>query len=428
MVHDNSKLTTVSKTNPCPHCGKPDWCYSVGTYSVCNREQPPATGWYATDKTDKDGKPYYALIAEKKAIRPKATRQWLYKDRAGNPLVRVTRIDDGKGSKADWSQSRWDSQMNRWQKGLEGIDRQNIPVYRYAEVKKAMADCQPIFLVEGESCADILWGLGLAATCNIGGAKKWHASDTKDLEGAKVVISPDRDKPGVEHAELLNKEFPDALWLYAYPHSQAWHNLPNSQGLDIKDWIDTWKDSCVPIDRTMIMATVGDKKVLSKAQTVTVPTKSNLDPADLSSELDAVIAQNLKPSERDLAIAVLASTHKIQVSTLQSIIAKKESEAERTEGLEDLGAELVRLSKATHEALNLLEFLPEVIAKPIASLAKKMNLKPEVYLLCLLVQCGALLPAKTSPFTAMQKSKKRSLIVSRFSWLRVRVALMSCGI
>ena len=396
MVHDNSKLTTVSKTNPCPHCGKPDWCYSVGTYSVCNREQPPATGWYATDKTDKDGKPYYALIAEKKAIRPKATRQWLYKDRAGNPLVRVTRIDDGKGSKADWSQSRWDSQMNRWQKGLEGIDRQNIPVYRYAEVKKAIADCQPIFLVEGESCADILWGLGLAATCNIGGAKKWHASDTKDLEGAKVVISPDRDKPGVEHAELLNKEFPDALWLYAYPHSQAWHNLPNSQGLDIKDWIDTWKDSCVPIDRTMIMATVGDKKVLSKAQTVTVPTKSNLDPADLSSELDAVIAQNLKPSERDLAIAVLASTHKIQVSTLQSIIAKKESEAERTEGLEDLGAELVRLSKATHEALNLSEFLPEVIAKPIASLAKKMNLKPEAYLLCLLVQCGALLPAKTS--------------------------------
>jgi hypothetical protein len=54
------------------------------------------------------------------------------------------------------------------------------------------------------------------------------------------------------------------------------------------------------------------------------------------------------------------------------------------------------MTKASHETLNLSEFLPEGIAKPIVSLAKKMNLKPESYLLGLLVQCGALLPAKTS--------------------------------
>jgi Protein of unknown function (DUF3987) len=384
-----SGFISVNKTNPCPHCGKPDWCYFVGAYSVCNREQPPATGWYATDKTDKDGKPYYALIEEKKAIRPKATRQWLYKDRAGNPLVRVTRTDNGEGGKADWNQESWNSQTGFWQKGTKHIARENIPVYRYAEVKKAIANQELIFIAEGESCVDLLWDLGIAATCNIGGAKKWRESDTKDLEGAKVVIAPDRDKKGIEHAELLNKEFPDAQWFYAYPESRVWFNLPASQGLDIKDWLDTNK-SHTPITREQILSRVGTKKELANIPTRTV-TKS-----DLSSELDALIAQNLKPSERDLAIAVLASTHKIQVSTLQSIIAKKESEAEQTEGLEDLGAELVRLSKATHETLNLSEFLPEVIAKPIVSLAKKMNLKPEAYLLCLLVQCGALLPAKTS--------------------------------
>jgi len=361
---------------------------------VCNRDQPPATGWQATSKTDKSGKLFYELIPEKKEIRPKATRQWVYKDRAGNPLVRVTRIDDGKGSKADWSQSRWDSQANRWQKGLEGIDRQNIPVYRYAEVKKAIADCQPIFLVEGESCVDVLWGLGLAATCNIGGAKKWHASDTKDLEGAKVVIGPDRDKPGVEHAELLNKEFPDAQWFYVYPDSPFWFNLPASQGLDIKDWLDGWKGSTVPICSQEILAKVGAKKAIP-TQAVAQAIKSEIK-SDLSSELDDLIAKNLKPSERDLAIAILASKHKLQVSTLQNIIAKKESEAEQIEGLEDLGAELIRMTKASHETLNLSEFLPEGIAKPIVSLAKKMNLKPESYLLGLLVQCGALLPAKTS--------------------------------
>ena len=387
-------FVSVTKSNPCPHCGKPDWCYFVGAYSVCNREQPPATGWQATDKKDKSGKLYYELIPEKKEIRPKATRQWVYKDRAGNPLVRVTRIDDGKGSKADWSQSRWDSQANRWQKGLEGIDRQNIPVYRYAEVKKAIADCQPIFLVEGESCADVLWNLGIAATCNIGGSKKWHKSDTKDLEGARVVIAPDRDKPGIEHAELLNKEFPDAQWFYVYPDSPFWFNLPASQGLDIKDWLDTWKGSTVPICSQEILAKVGAKKAIP-TQTVAQAIKSEIK-SDLSSELDDLIAKNLKPSERDLAIAILASTYKLQVSTLQSVIAKKESEAEQIEGLEDLGAELIRMTKASHETLDLSEFLPEGIAKPIVSLAKKMNLKPESYLLGLLVQCGALLPAKTS--------------------------------
>lgn len=248
MVHDNSKLATVSKTNPCPHCGKPDWCYSVGTYSVCNRDQPPATGWQATSKTDKSGKLFYELTPEKKAIRPKATRQWVYKDRAGNSLVRVTRIDDGEGGKADWSQESRNSQTGFWQKGAKGIDRENIPVYRYAEIRKAIANKELIFIVEGESCADILWNLGIAATCNIGGSEKWRASDTKDLEGAKVVIAPDRDKPGIKHAELLNKEFPNAQWFYVYPDSPFWIDLPASQGLDIRDWLDTHK-SHIPITR-----------------------------------------------------------------------------------------------------------------------------------------------------------------------------------
>ena len=392
MIHDNSKLTPVSKTNPCPHCGKPDWCYFVGAYSVCNREQPPATGWQATDKADKDGKLFYELTPEKKAIRPKATRQWVYKDRAGNPLIQVTRIDGGEGGKPDWSQKNWNSRTGCWDKEVKRTARENIPVYRYAEVRKAIANQELIFIAEGESCVDLLWDLGIAATCNIGGAKKWRESDTNDLEGAKVVIAPDRDKKGIEHAELLNKEFPDAQWFYAYPESRVWFNLPASQGLDIKDWLDTNK-SHTPITRAEILSRVGVKKVLASlpTQTVTTSTKS-----DLSSELDALIAQNLKPSERDLAIAILASKHKLQVSTLQGIITKKESEAEQIEGLEDLGAELIRMTKASHETLNLSEFLPEGIAKPIVSLAKKMNLKPESYLLGLLVQCGALLPAKTS--------------------------------
>jgi DNA primase len=41
------------------------------------------------------------------------------------------------------------------------IARENIPIYRYAEVRKAIANNELIFIVEGESCADALWDLGL---------------------------------------------------------------------------------------------------------------------------------------------------------------------------------------------------------------------------------------------------------------------------
>ncbi len=97
----NKLLTEVTKTNPCPHCGKSDWCYSIGELTVCNRDNPPADGWYQTSKTDKDGHYYYAPKREKstKKIRPQRMRIWEYPDRNGNPLVRVVRFDDGNGSK-----------------------------------------------------------------------------------------------------------------------------------------------------------------------------------------------------------------------------------------------------------------------------------------------------------------------------------------
>ena len=88
--------------NPCTHCGKPDWCYSSGEPSVCNRDQPPTTGWETTSKADKDGKTYYAHPPEKKATRPRQTRYWEYPARDSFPLVRVVGFNDGKGGKCNW--------------------------------------------------------------------------------------------------------------------------------------------------------------------------------------------------------------------------------------------------------------------------------------------------------------------------------------
>src|SRR4028119_150031 len=125
--------------------------------------------------------------------------------------------------------------------GLGDVERASIPIYRYADVQKAIANGDYIFIVDGEQCADALWTLGLAATTSIGGAGKWRITDTSDLQGAKVVICPDRDSPGVEDAAKISQHFPEAQWLYCYPNSWAWNNLPKSQGLDVKDWIDDQK-------------------------------------------------------------------------------------------------------------------------------------------------------------------------------------------
>jgi len=246
MYSDNtsnpaSKPLQVSKENPCPHCGKPDWCYSIGELSVCNRDQPPATGWEATSKADKDGHFYYAPAQKKKAIRPAQTRYWEYPDRNGSPLVRVRRIDNGKNHKKDIKQQHWDKDKNDWVMGLGDVQRASIPIYRYADVQKAIANGDYIFIVDGEQCADALWVLGLAATTCIGGAGKWRITDTSDLQGAKVVICPDRDSPGVEDAAKISQHFPEAQWLYCYPDSWVWDHLPKSQGLDVKDWIDDQK-------------------------------------------------------------------------------------------------------------------------------------------------------------------------------------------
>ena len=232
-----AKLIRVTESNPCLHCGKPDWCYFIGNLSVCNRDQPPATGWEATSKSDADGHFYYAPIQPKKPIRPAQTRYWEYPDRDGNTLVRVRRIDFGNGKKKDFKQQHWDKNINDWETNLKGIARASIPVYRYADIQKAIANNQLIFIVDGEQCADSLWKLGLAATTAIGGMGKWRMTDTSDLQGAKVVICPDRDIPGIEDAAKVSEHFPEAQWLYSDPDSWVWNNPPKSDGLDVMDWI-----------------------------------------------------------------------------------------------------------------------------------------------------------------------------------------------
>lgn len=237
----DSPLQEVSKTHPCPHCGKPDWCYRLGELSACKRQAPPASGWQKTARCDREGTPYYAPVpvqSQPKDTRPRQMRSWDYPARDGSRLVRVLRIDNGQGQKKIWQQ-HWDRQ--RWRNGLKKVHRADIPIYRYADIREAIAAGKPIFIVEGEPCAEALWDLGLAATCNIGGSGKWKDTDAADLKGANVVICPDRDRAGIQHATTVAKYFRDAKWLCAFPESPIWQNLPSGGGLDVADWIRDYR-------------------------------------------------------------------------------------------------------------------------------------------------------------------------------------------
>lgn len=240
---DNTRSNTkaiirATESEPCPHCGKPDWCYRLGELTVCKRPNEPATGWEKTSKADKEGTPYYAPVQVKKAARVDGKRDYFYCDRQGNKLVKVTHLYK-EGKKKGCPQSRWDCDRRRYINGLTDEIQAQIPLYRYPQIREAISRGEIIFFVEGEGKAEALCNLGLQATTAIGGAGKYrvYGSYKEDLEGANLVLCPDRDKPGIRHMEDVAQDFPNAQWLYAPPSDYFWERIAESGGLDIGDWI-----------------------------------------------------------------------------------------------------------------------------------------------------------------------------------------------
>lgn len=380
-------LVRVTKSNPCPHCGKPDWCYFIGELSVCNRDQPPATGWEATSKTDKEGKIYYARPQEKKPVRSAQTRYWEYPARDGSPLIRVRRIDFGDGvTKKDIKQQHWDKNKKDWVYGWGDVVRDSIPIYRYAEVQEAIAKGKPIFLADGEQCADILWEFNLAATTSVGGMGKFSLANSRDLEGAKVVvIVPDRDEPGIKDADKAAQYFPEAKWLYPFPESKAWENLPKSDGLDIFDWIG--QGNLSPSD---IRAAIGDKKVFNApapevAANVIRPPQFQISPiSELEGEIEALLNSDLKKSQLQLKISELTQKFRLNSADVWKYYRERELELEQESNLEDTRTGIEQLLASKSASVKLSEIFPESLAAPIEVVANRMNLKPECYALALI--------------------------------------------
>jgi hypothetical protein len=129
-----------------------------------------------------------------------------YVDENGELLFQVCR----KADKSSFPQRRPDGKGGwRWEtKSVRKV------LYRLPELLAAVSNNQPIVIPEGEKDVNNLWRIGLAATCNPGGAPKptsarpnptpkWKPEYSETLRGADVLLTPDNDPAGWLHVNQI---------------------------------------------------------------------------------------------------------------------------------------------------------------------------------------------------------------------------------
>lgn len=157
--------------------------------------------------------------------------QWTYRDDAGREVFRVLRIDL-PGDRKTCVPLRPEGQG--WIARKPRL-RQGLPLYRANDIHPS----SPVYVVEGERCADVLWDIGLAAVTSAGGARAASQSNWEKLAGRNVVILPDQDNPGANYAadvaSILRTLSPPACVKVVNLKAPAGET---PTGFDVVDWLD----------------------------------------------------------------------------------------------------------------------------------------------------------------------------------------------
>ncbi len=115
-----------------------------------------------------------------------------------------------------------------WEWSVKGV---RVVPYRLPEL--LAKPTSPVIVVEGERDADNLAHISLLATCNAGGAGKWRSAHAGVLRGRRVVVIPDNDDAGRNHALLVARSLQGIA---------AWVRIVDLPGLppkgDVSDWIE----------------------------------------------------------------------------------------------------------------------------------------------------------------------------------------------
>lgn len=166
--------------------------------------------------------PSTRIVAQPKGDR-RIVATYNYRDESGDLLYQVLRYDP-----KDFRQRRPDGKGD-W---IWKLDTTRRVLYRLPELLGAHPD-STIWIVEGEKDVDALRALGFIATCSVGGAGKWRSDDYNlHLAGRDVVVIPDNDQPGIDHAHAIE------LALTGIARSVRVLTLPGipDKG-DVSDWL-----------------------------------------------------------------------------------------------------------------------------------------------------------------------------------------------
>lgn len=168
------------------------------------------------------------VMAQGVEARQRLVKSYDYTDANGTLLFQVCRMEP-KG----FPQRRPDGAGN-WVWGLGDVQ----PVlYRLPLLIEAAAEGKRIFFVEGEKDVETLEEIGYIATTSPMGAGKWREYYAPTLKGADVVILPDNDDKGRQHAEQV------AASLHAQGCTVKVVPLPGvKEKGDISDWLDAGHD------------------------------------------------------------------------------------------------------------------------------------------------------------------------------------------
>ena len=180
------------------------------------REKIGLPPFEATKKKPNGGaQPYSPTVAK-----------YVYRLADGKPYLQVQRT-----AAKEFPQYHWDGE--KW---ISGKPQGPKVPYRLPELIAAASTEKPppIYIVEGEKDVDSLAKIGFVATTASGGAAaKWAPELTPYFKDRHVVILPDADKPGREHAEkvagAINDVAASVRILDLYPERH--------DGGDVSNWL-----------------------------------------------------------------------------------------------------------------------------------------------------------------------------------------------
>lgn len=248
-----------------------------------------------------------------------------YADADGLPLfwrIRLKRPDTG---------DKWIRPMRRVEGG--GFDLKQpefpdgAPLYRLPEL--AARDDAHVWIVEGETCADTLTGLGVVATTS-GGADSASRADWSMLAGRNMTIWPDNDEAGRRYADTV-ADILRGLGCVVSILDAAALDLPTKG--DVVDWLTAHPDATADEVASLPRLMAGEEKIDPPGS----PTSGDLDTAEGLPHADeadnARIARlaALPPLDYDRCRTAEAKALGVRPATLDSLVKAARADDEDPE-------------------------------------------------------------------------------------------------